>query len=252
MTTTRQPHDLVQRSEPEAPPAPAPPRGRHDGWHRVPLASLDLEATGIDPLADRVVSYALLDVPGQERTGLVQPGVDVPEAASQVHGLTTALLAEAPAARDALGSVLAWIADLVERRVGLVVFNAGYDLTMLRSEARRHGLAEPDWSRLLVVDPFVLDWAVDREASRPRRLVDVAAHYGVALHEAHDAAHDARAAREVAVEIGARHEDVGARTLTELVGLQSRWYAERAEAWNVEARTSGRGLADPHAWPLLP
>ena len=189
MAPTRQSHELagagVSRSAP--PPVPAPPRGRHDGWHRVPLASLDLEATGIDPLLDRVVSYALLDLPGSERSGLVQPGIAVPEAAAQVHGLTTALLAEAPAAPDALASVLAWVADLVERRVGLVVFNAGYDLTMLRAEARRHGLVEPDWSRLLVVDPFVLDWGVDREAARPRRLVDVAEHYGVALHEAHDA-----------------------------------------------------------------
>lgn len=216
------------------------------------MASLDLETTGIDPLRDRVVSYALLDLPGEEHTGLVRPGVPVPEAASQVHGLTDAALASAPAAPEALLVVLEWLAVIAERRVGLVVFNAGYDLTMLRAEARRHGLAEPDWQRLHVVDPFVLDWGVDRLGARPRRLVDVAQHYGVTLHEAHDAANDARAAREVAVEIGARHEHVGARTLGELVALQAQWYAERAEVWNVAARESGRPLADPYGWPLLP
>ncbi len=131
--------------------APRPPaRGGHDGWHRLPLASLDLETTGTDALHDRVVSFALLDEPGFEITGLVRPDVPVPEAAAAVHGITDAMLQDAPTSAEALPVVLDWLATLAERRVGLVVFNACYDLSMLRAEARRHGLAEPDWERLLV------------------------------------------------------------------------------------------------------
>ena len=37
--------------------SPKPPsRGQHDGWHRLPLASLDFETTGIDPHTEGNVS----------------------------------------------------------------------------------------------------------------------------------------------------------------------------------------------------
>ena len=108
---------------------------RHDGWHRVPLASLDFETTGVDPFHDRVLSYALLDQPGFEITGLVDPGVPIPPASADVHGITEAMLADAPSSAEGLAVVVDWVQSLVDRQVGLVVFNAAYDLTMLRAEA---------------------------------------------------------------------------------------------------------------------
>lgn len=232
--------------------SPRPPeRADHDGWHRLPLASLDLETTGTDPQSDRVVSYALLDEPGFEITGLVRPGVPVPEAAAAVHGITDAVLRDAPTAAEALPVVLDWLQTLVERRVGLVVYNACYDLTLLRAEALRHGLAQPDWARLLVVDPYVVDWGVERGGLGRRRLGDVAAYYGITLDGAHDATCDAVAARQVAVELAARHADVGTLDLEQLMVRQRTWFAERAEDWNAYARRVGRDLDDPAGWPLV-
>lgn len=227
-----------------------PPRGDHDGWHRVPLASLDLETTGVDPLTDRVLSFALLDDRGIDFAGLIDPGVPIPAASAAVHGLTAEALAGAPAPVDAIAEIVAWVQDLVERGVGLVVFNAAYDLTMLRAEAERWGLAQPDWDRLLVVDPFVIDWGIERGGPGPRRLGDVAAYYGVELDNAHDAVADARAAREIAYEIGRRHPTVAAGSLESLVLRQVVWFAGRAEDWNHYARTVGRDLDDPAGWPL--
>ena len=231
--------------------SPTPPaRGDHDGWHRLPLASLDFETTGVDPQTDRVVSYALLDEPGFEITGLVDPGVPIPDAASRVHGITDAMVAGAPGPVDALAVVVDWMQTLIERRVALVVFNASYDLTMLRAEAWRHGLGQPDWDRLLVVDPLVVDWGIERGGLGQRRLVDVAAYYGVTLDGAHDATIDARAAREVAVELAARHAHVGEVGLEDLMQHQRGWYAERAVDWNAYASRVGRDLDDPAGWPL--
>jgi len=232
-----------------APPRP-PARGDHDGWHRAPLASLDFETTGIDPHHDRVLSYALLDASGDEITGLVDPGVPIPEASAEVHGITGAMLADAPSSAEGLAVVVSWVQSLVERQVALVVFNAAYDLTMLQAEAARLGLRQPDWSRLLVVDPFVVDWGIERGALGQRRLIDVASYYGIPLDNAHDATCDARAARDVAVELGARHPHVGMSTLPELMASQRTWFADRAAEWNAYAMLKGRPLDDSEGWPL--
>ncbi|KQY58281.1 hypothetical protein ASD11_01030 [Aeromicrobium sp. Root495] len=228
----------------------APARGAHRGWHDVTLASLDFETTGVDPRHDRVISYALLDEPGFEITGLIHPGIPVPPASAAVHGISDAMLADAPPADVEIAVVAEWVQSLVERQVGLVVFNAAYDLTMLQAECRRHDVAEPEWDRLLVVDPFVVDWGLTRGELGQRRLVDVAAYYEVGIDNAHDASCDARAARDVAVEQAARHEHVGTATLSDLMAHQRRWYAERAEDWNAYARRVGRDLDDPTGWPL--
>lgn len=231
--------------------SPTPPsRGDHPGWHQVPLASLDFETTGVDPLTDRVLSFALLDDRGHAISGLIDPGVDIPEASAAVHGLTAETLQGAPAPADALTEVIAWVQDLIERGVGLVVFNAAYDLTMLRAEATRWGLVQPDWERLLVVDPYLIDWGIERGGLGPRRLSDVSAYYGVTLANAHDAMADARAARDIAYEIGKRHPLIAAGTLEDLHARQRLWFRGRAEDWNAYALRVGRTLDDPAGWPL--
>lgn len=227
-----------------------PPRGDHPGWHHTSLASLDFETTGVNPATDRVLSFALLDDRGRDFSGLIDPGVPIPPASAAVHGLTAETLAGAPAPAEAIAEIVDWVQDLVERGVGLVVFNATFDLTMLRAEAERCGVAQPDWDRLLVVDPYVIDWGIERGGLGPRRLADVAAYYGVPLDNAHEAAADAWAAREVAHEIGRRHPDVAAGTLDDLMRRQHAWHADRAEDWNRYARTAGRDLDDPLGWPL--
>ena len=231
--------------------SPKPPeRGDHDGWHRLPLASLDFETTGVDPHSDRVLSYALLDQPGFEITGFVNPGVPIPDEAARVHGITADMIVGAPSSADGLAVVVDWVQSLVHRGVGLVVFNAAYDLTMLRAEADRHGLTQPDWHRLVVVDPLVVDWGIERGGLGPRRLVDVALYYGIAIDNAHDATCDARAARHVAVELAARHPHVGTLSLDDLMARQRTWFAERAADWNAYAQRVGRSIDDPHGWPL--
>jgi len=56
-----------------------------------PLAILDLETTGTDPKADRIVEISILKLmPGEQpdhRTRRVNPGIPIPAAATEIHGI---------------------------------------------------------------------------------------------------------------------------------------------------------------------
>lgn len=243
------PHGGWKTYCPHCKPAP-PARGEHGGWHRLPLASLDFETTGIDPLQDRVVSYGLLGDQGGESVGLINPGMPIPPRSTDVHGITDEQVADAQPAAVGIAMIVDWVQAVIDRGVGLVVFNAPYDLTMLRREAERVGVHQPDWDRLLVVDPYVLDWGIERGRLGQSKLTNVCDYYGVKIDNAHDATCDARAARDVAAEMGARQPDIGGGTLANLAQRQREWYALRAENWNEYANRVGRSLDDPHGWPL--
>lgn len=230
-------------------PAP-PPRGIHFGWHKRAIATFDLETTGVDPHRDRIVSYALLDEEADDLCGLVDPGIPIPEPAAAVHGITDDQVAGAPSSAEAVALLVDRIRQLIATGTPLVIFNAPYDLTMLAAEAARAGVPQPNWSALLVIDPYVIDWGIERGTLGQRRLVDVAEYYRVAIPSAHDASCDAIAARDVAREIAARHPHVGTLAVHDLMRRQRVWYAERAENWNAWAASAGRDLDDPEAWPL--
>ena len=62
-------------------------------WWDGPLATLDTETTGVDVENDRIVT-AVLDVYDPHgRTAsmplMLDPGIEIPEAATAVHGITT-------------------------------------------------------------------------------------------------------------------------------------------------------------------
>lgn len=67
-------------------------------WYDGPLAAFDTETTGIDVERDRIVSAALV-VQETPRSApritrwLINPGVEIPDAATAVHGLTADHLA---------------------------------------------------------------------------------------------------------------------------------------------------------------
>lgn len=228
-----------------------PPLDDPTAWYRQPLASLDFETTGIDPHRDRILSFAALSDVGGDLMGMVNPGVPIPESSADIHGITASDLASSPVSTQALRPILAWVNDLIVRGIGVVVYNASFDLTLLRAEAVRHRLDQPDWDSLLVIDPFVIDWGVDRERRGQRRLSDVAHHYGVRLDKAHDAAHDARAAREVAITMGKTYPQLVASSLTMLMAQQRYWIAARTMEWNRRAHELGRDLTIPgDNWPF--
>ena len=140
--------------------------------NRMPLwaeniAVFDTETTGVDTDHARIVSatIALLGADGTVRERydwLLDPGIEIPAGAAQVHGITTEV-ARASGINAAVGvqQIVAQLLEMIERGFPIVAYNAPYDLSLLASEAARHGIAWPA-SISPVVDPLIIDKQFDR------------------------------------------------------------------------------------------
>ncbi|MFF8997092.1 exonuclease domain-containing protein [Streptomyces achromogenes] len=233
-------------------------------WYLGRLCGFDLETTGVSPVRDRIVQACVLQCGGAQpvasATWMADPGVEIPEQAAAVHGITTERArAEGRPAGEVVEQVVAALTAAVAAGVPVVAMNAAYDLTMLDREARRHGvqpLADTVGPDLRVVDPFVLDKHVDPYRSGRRTLTDLCRHYQVPLDGAHDAAADALAACRVAWRIASTHAEIGNATPDQLHVMQVGWAREQAESLaEYFRRTPGkedRAATVRGDWPLIP
>ena len=223
------------------------------------LGVFDLETTGVDVDTSRIVSacVAVLDEAGgvvSRWNWLADPGIEIPEGASAVHGITTERArAEGRPATLAIAEIVQTLRVLFDSGIPVTVYNAPYDLTLLDRECRRHGL-EPLDAPSPVIDPLVIDKAVDRYRKGKRTLEVTAELYEVPLDDAHDAGADAIAAGRVALALLRRYPDDLDIELDDLHGRQEVWHAEQAASFQDYLR-SKRGddsyVADP-SWPLKP
>ncbi|WP_199037906.1 exonuclease domain-containing protein [Glycomyces salinus] len=224
-------------------------------WFEGPLLGFDTETTGVIVANDRIVQAALVTVEPdggrRDRVWLIDPGVPIPPGASRVHGITDAQVRESGAAPEgALREITAELSAAIEAEVPLVLFRAGFDLTMLSHELDRHGIEQPDWGKAAVVDPAVLDKRVDRYRKGKRTLGVTARHYGVPLEDAHSAAGDAAATVALARAIGGRYPEVGSLGVRGLHESQVRWHAEDAASLEAYFKRSGRAERVERRWPL--
>jgi DNA polymerase-3 subunit epsilon len=224
-------------------------------WHDE-LGVFDLETTGIDVESARVVSahVGLLDHTGhvaRRHDWLVDPGVEIPAGATAVHGITTehARASGMPAAQ-AIAEIVAALRELFNRGVPVVAYNAPYDFTLLDREAHRHGIT-PLVSPGPIIDPLVIDKAVDKYRRGKRTLEVTALHYGVDLTDAHDAGADAIAAGRVAQALARVHTEALALEAAELHRLQIAWCQQQADDFqDYMRRERDPAFTTSGSWPV--
>ncbi len=226
-------------------------------WTRV-IGVFDLETTGIDVCADRIVTahVGVLDAAGvvlSARDWLTDPGVEIPEAASAIHGVTTRRArAEGRPAAEVVGEVVDALRALFTAGIPVVAYNAPYDFSLLKYEALRHGI-EPILDPSPVIDPLVVDKTYDRWRRGKRTLSVVAEHYAVRLDDAHEASADAIAAGRVAQALGERFAPVLPPTAIELHTRQIGWARHQAESLTEYFISIGRLHPDERldgSWPI--
>lgn len=196
-----------------------------------PMLALDTETTGVNAFRDRVVTCSMIFDNGAgkqtERDWIINPGIEIPTGASDVHGVTTAIAqAKGILPEDGLRQIAASLYPMMKAGIPLVIYNAPYDITILKAEFDRYGIKFPlEFDR--IIDPLVLDKQLDKWRKGKRQLTVTAAHYGYDLTNAHTADADNRAAIHVARAVLEKYftDDT---TIEELQELQKEWKAEQA------------------------
>jgi DNA polymerase-3 subunit epsilon len=229
-------------------------------WHLGRLAGFDLETTGVDVEQDRIVTACVVQCggkhPTRSETWLANPGVDIPEGAAAVHGITTGQAqAEGQPAGQVVEQVVAALYEAVYCGIPIVAMNAPFDLTMLDREARRHRvmpLTDRVGDDLRVIDPRVLDKHVDTYRAGKRTLTDLCRLYEVPLKGAHSADADALAACRVACRLGNQYPKLAELDLDGLHKAQVEWAAEQAVSLQAHLRGKGKTDIVDGSWPLRP
>ena len=229
-------------------------------WLDNPMVGFDTETTGISTTTDRIVTAAIITRTGAEvtaRTWLINPGVPIPERATEVHGITTAYAVEfGMSPPTALAEIADVLASALASGIPVVGFNAQYDLSILEAELARHGL--PTLAQRLpggirpVVDPLVLDRHLDRYRRGKRKLIDMCGTYGVAVvaDDLHAADADVLATLDLVHAIAARYPAVGAVELSDLHDQQVE--AHRVWATEFSAWLRSKGTVDDLPSPTWP
>lgn len=224
-------------------------------WSRR-LAVFDLETTGLDLREARIVTACAVEIDqdgqvvGENREWLADPGIEIPEAASNVHGVTTEIARQngAPAIK-VVSELLDTLMGFFSRGIPVVAYNAPYDFTILHFEALRHGL-NPIEDPKPVIDPLVLDKFVDTYRSGKRTLEVAARTYGVKLEDAHNATADAVAAGRVAQAIAQKFAEKLPGDVLQLHEAQVGWSATQDASYEKFRRGTIPDFTVQRGWPV--
>ena len=189
---------------------------------------VDTETTGTSVFSDQVVQLVAATV--DENGDVIDlwewfmfPRMEVPEAASAVHGFSTEWLREN--GQDPLmvyQEAFEVFADHFD--IPWIMFNMSFDLTILDAEFKRYGVfnnfAQVTEENVTLFDPIVV--VRDKEHYSKNRLIDVATRYKLDFDpdSLHSAKADVELTARTAAEVARRH---GFPTMDEQRAAHTRW-----------------------------
>lgn len=212
-------------------------------WINRPRATFDLETTGVNVQTARIVtaSLILLNPDGSvARAGewLADPGVEIPEGAAAVHGITTEYAREhGQPARQVVWELAGAIGSLFLDGVPVIAFNAAYDFSVLHHEMVRHRVADGELPAGCILDPYIIHKQVIPRKRGNRRLESLAAEHGVQLDHAHTSKDDALAAERLLVKLAQRFPHVLDKDALVLHEQQVQWAHQQAADFQAWLRT---------------
>ena len=142
-----------------------------------PLVFFDLETTGLDAEADRIIEIACIKVfpdrrPQERLEALINPGRPIPPEVIEITGITNEMVQDA----QPFAQIVPSLSELI-RDADLGGYNAGsFDVPFLEATYRRSGVVMPGPADRAVIDPLEilkkmesrsLSWAYEFYLDKP-------------------------------------------------------------------------------------
>lgn len=214
------------------------------------MLSFDLETTSVNTREAKIVTSAVIRIAGRDvvkKETLADPGVEIPEAAAKIHGITTEKArAEGRPHDEVLHETVNAIKAAWDEGFTLIVYNAPYDLSVLRNLTGDFTVTGP------VFDPYLIDRVKDRYRKGKRTLGDLCREYKVTLDNAHEATADALAAARIAwKQVNQRWPELKDMDPDELMEFQAVNFYDLAVDQKKYFEGIGRDVSDFNmSWPL--
>lgn len=196
--------------------ARAPAWDRSRPWCEYPIVFLDAETTGTEE-TDRIVELAAARLEWRDgqwaietRVALVNPGLNIPPELTEIHGITDAMVADAPPFGEVWPAFEAGLFRTGDEIAA--AYNAPFDRKMIRAEHLRAFEAAPRpvpaGMRYQWLDPFPLVQKIDRFVSGRGRhkLAVTCERWGIPLDGAHRAEDDCIAGAKLLTSTRMRRE----------------------------------------------
>lgn len=157
-----------------------------------PIITFDLETTGTSVETDRIVQIAAIkrniDGTVEQKNYLINPMIEIPIEASEVHGISNEMVKDAPTFKQIAKGLQLWFRDC-----DIAGFNSDqFDVPLLCAEFNRIGIQFIDW------DLNFLDVIKMYRHFYPNKLTDIYKRlFGFEFDNAHDALSDVLATNHV-------------------------------------------------------
>lgn len=198
-------------------------------WEEAPIVVIDVETTGVVPGLDSAVQVALVRFEKRKVVGrfssLVNPGRAIPKEATEIHGITTFAVAEAPSIQTVFLNPR--VRELL-KDAQPAAYNASFDQRFIPSAIFE------DWTWPWL-DPLVAVRAVDRyvRGEGRHKLSAACARRGIPLVDAHDALADAVATGHLLYHVLSEVSAIVDQSLGTVLAWQRRTEADQWADFNV-------------------
>ena len=159
------------------------------------MVTIDCESTGVDVSTDRILTFFMRAKDGDkvvfEQNWVIDPGVEIPKEASDVHSMTTEWVREHgdPKVSAAIFDITRALLKYGGQGYVVVGYNSAFDLAILDSEDKRMSGPYPQFephargSKFRYLDPAIFSRKFDKFKKGGHQLITVAKRNGIEIEE---------------------------------------------------------------------
>lgn len=214
------------------------------------IITFDTETSGIDTKNDRIITCFVRAKDGDkvvfEQNWVIDPGVEIPKEASDVHGMTTEWVREngRKDVAEAIGEIHRALVKYAVWGYLVCGYNLSFDMSVLEAEVARHGPADAWYfpADAEFLDPVIFSRVFDKYKKGGHQLITVAKRNGIEVEE--DRLHAADYDVEVTEKLVPIMLNRAWKELKDLrQGLSPDEFVTRLQEWQAEQKKEwARGL----------